>query len=392
MIYRNAEIKIEQLVTYFNNKKINLSPAFQRGHVWNVNQRRKLLKNMIQSKPIPAIFLYKEASGASYTYNILDGKQRLESLILFIGNQRTDLHISTWNDYFFGKHDKRDVNYWILLDGNKVSFKELSEDIVRNFGEYIMPTIEISLDEFTNLDDIISLFVDINQQGVPVKRFDIVKAMCRNASILKQTFKMIAIKQQRREDTYYKMINNDVTYVLKRLSTITKAPESNSRIDRMWERLLEIAIFSITLVHKKPVDILKGFINSKEVGKANKLNKDQQNVLANVFKLLRIVYSQEGFSESKLATDGTHFYTMITALIKNKKLRSMERKSLFNSLTNLSLILNDASLARKYSKKIRQDIKEYIELSSKHTTDISRRDKREILFAKIIFDLRSESI
>ncbi len=84
MKYQNLDMKIDQFVAYVNSDKINLIPSFQRGHVWNLPTRRKLIANVVKGRPIPAIFLYKEASGGSYDYNILDGKQRLESLILFI--------------------------------------------------------------------------------------------------------------------------------------------------------------------------------------------------------------------------------------------------------------------------------------------------------------------
>lgn len=377
-------MKIEQLVTYFNNKKINLSPAFQRGHVWTITQRRKLLKNMIQMKPIPAIFLYKEASGSSYIYNILDGKQRLESLILFIGNRRDDQFITNWGDYFYTSQDKRGVNFWIYIDELKTTFEKLSNDAVRNFGEYVIPVVEITLDEGTSLADIISLFVDINQQGVAVKRFDIVKAMCQNADILKQTFKMIAVKQKRKEDIFYKMQNNNTTFVLKRLSAIAKAPESNSRVDRMWERLLEIAIFSVTRTHKKPVDVLKGFINSREVGDIRKIEREHQKVLKEVFGLLKRIYSIANLVSTKLATDGTHFYTMITTLIKNNALRGMPEKQLTTNLAKFSTILNNNKLIKSQPKKMRERLNKYLDLSSKHTTDISRRTAREELFAEIV--------
>src|SRR5207302_10015751 len=111
MDYRNSEMKIDQFVSYLNEEKINLSPAFQRGHVWSPTDRKKLLKNVILGKPIPAVFLYKEASGSRYSYNILDGKQRLESIILFVGNQRSDLAIPRWDKYLFGKSYKKYVNY-----------------------------------------------------------------------------------------------------------------------------------------------------------------------------------------------------------------------------------------------------------------------------------------
>jgi len=386
MIYRNAEMKVEQLITYFNAKKINLSPAFQRGHVWTTSQRRKLLKNMLQKKPIPAIFLYKEAAGASYIYNILDGKQRLESLILFIGNKRNDLTITTWRDYFFRVRDRKDINFWTNFNEKRQTFEQLSEDLVRDFGEYVIPAIEITLDESTALDDIISLFVDINQQGVAVKRFDIVKAMCQNAAILKQVFNMIAVRQKRREDVYYKMQNNDMTFVLKRLYFIEKAPESNSRVDRMWERLLEIAIFSITNTHKRPVDILKGFINSKDVS-TGKIDAEHQRILKEVFGLLKKIYSTTILGTSRFAVDATHFYTMATALIKKSALRKMSKKKLSERLIKFANLLDNNKLMKGQPKKVKENLVKYIELSSKHTTDVLRRSSREQLFIDIIDEI-----
>src|SRR6478672_6232852 len=104
MNYRNSEMKIDQLIGYLNEDKINLSPVFQRGHVWKVATRKKLMKNIVQGRPIPAIFLYKEAAGTRYSYNILDGKQRLESIILFVASSRPELAIRDWHKYFFGEN------------------------------------------------------------------------------------------------------------------------------------------------------------------------------------------------------------------------------------------------------------------------------------------------
>jgi uncharacterized protein with ParB-like and HNH nuclease domain len=101
MNYRNTEMKVDQIVSYLNDEKINLSPAFQRGHVWPLTTRRKLIANIVQGRPIPAIFLYKQEAGSRYSYNILDGKQRLESLILFIGGDRDDFRVANWDRYFF---------------------------------------------------------------------------------------------------------------------------------------------------------------------------------------------------------------------------------------------------------------------------------------------------
>src|SRR5688500_2500141 len=91
--YNNREMKVGTIVSHMNDRTINLIPPFQRGTVWNLKTRRMLASNMIQARPIPAIFLYKEAAGSRFSYNILDGKQRLETLMLFIGNKRPDMRI-----------------------------------------------------------------------------------------------------------------------------------------------------------------------------------------------------------------------------------------------------------------------------------------------------------
>ena len=77
MKYQTTPLKLEQLVSYFKDHVIDLTPAFQRGRVWSLKLRKGLLKNILQGKPVPAIFLYKKPSGSKNFYIILDGKQRL---------------------------------------------------------------------------------------------------------------------------------------------------------------------------------------------------------------------------------------------------------------------------------------------------------------------------
>src|SRR5262249_20251157 len=170
MNYRNTEMKLDQLVSYLNDEKINLAPAFQRGHVWQLGTRRKLIANIVLGRHIPANFLYKEASGdeARYSYNILDGKQRIESLILFIANQRPDFGIKTWPRYFFSPKLKKDAAFWIQLPAGRRTLKTLEPNLLRDLREYAIPTIEINLTDESRLDELISLFVDINQEGVRV--------------------------------------------------------------------------------------------------------------------------------------------------------------------------------------------------------------------------------
>ena len=381
MNYRNTEMKIDQLVSYLNEEKINLAPPFQRGHVWSVGTRRKLLQNMVAGKPIPAVFLYKEASGSKYSYNILDGKQRLESLILFINNARQDFQIPKWDRYFFEQSERRHSGYWIRLDGKKIRFNELQEDLVRDFREYAIPTVEMALDDDTSLDEVISLFVDINQQGVPVNRFDIVKAMYKTDQILRQAFKLLAVEQRRGQDVLYKMVNNEFTFVLKRLQTVSSVPESNSKVDRMWERLLEFSIYALTKEHRKPVDILKGFMSGKQ-SNTYRLTNAELRSLRQVFRFLKHAYKTTNLGTSRLATDQTHFYVLTTSLISSQIFGGMTTDQLSSALVSIASAMEPRG--QKLSSTADRLLKQYMKLSEKQTTDVAKRQDRESLFKKLV--------
>jgi hypothetical protein len=383
MNYKNAEMKIEELVGSFRDGKINLVPSFQRGRVWKPRLRQKLLENMVQGKPIPAIFLYKEPSGSKYSYNILDGKQRLESILLFIGGNRPDLAIPQWKDYFFKSDLKANFKINIALPGErakKKTFAELDEDLVREFREYRIPTIEIDFDkDYVSLEEVINLFIDINQLGVRVNRFDIVRTMYEDNKLLANVFKLVAIKQKRKKDYFYKMIDGDFTAVLKRLQVVQTLTQPQERVDRIWERLLEIVLFVRTGQHRTLAQILKSFIGVKV--DSSKITSQEMSQLRHLFTFLRGVYAQAGVKTSKMATDQTHFYTMITSIHTLHLVNHYGIATLKKKLVKLSRIIDGK--AQPPQGKVNA-FREYMELSSKQTTHPGRRATRQERFAELV--------
>ena len=385
MRYRNSEMKIDQLVSYLNEEKINLSPAFQRGHVWTLKTRRKLVRNIVLGKPIPAIFLYKEAVGSKYSYNILDGKQRLESLILFIADDRPDLRVANWSRYFFGSDHQKAARFGVELPLKRRPFAKLTDEEVRDFREYSIPTIEISLEEDTSLDEVITLFVDINQQGEPVKRFDIVKALYRSDPVLKGVFGLLALEQRRGQDVFYKPKNNEFTSVLKRLQVVDSISASNAKVDKMWEKLLELAIFARSGEHRNPVAILKEFITpAANKPRSPKLASAEVERLRRVFRFLKSLLP--GMKQSRFFTDQTHSYTMVTSILHGNLLDVIGEGALAAKLRNISGLLDDEKAAAS-NKKLTAKLREYRELSTKQTTHVSRRSARDNLFVEMINSL-----
>jgi uncharacterized protein with ParB-like and HNH nuclease domain len=87
--YETGTKTINDLVNLFENNQLNLSPAFQRESVWQERDRAKLVDSIIRNYPLPAIFLYRrQDEDGQLISDVIDGKQRLESLLMFVGKLR----------------------------------------------------------------------------------------------------------------------------------------------------------------------------------------------------------------------------------------------------------------------------------------------------------------
>jgi hypothetical protein len=384
MKYANTEMKIDQIIGYFNEKKISLIPPFQRGSVWKLPLRRKLIENMVKERPIPAIFLYKKEAGSQFSYNILDGKQRLESLILFVGNRRNDMAVKDVEQYFIGKPEPfSDVNFSIELDNDEVSFYDLDDSIVRRFREYAISTIEIDLDdEQAAFSEIVDLFIDINQKGVRVGRFDVVKALVKDR-LFKQAFRLIAKRKDRKKSTYFTVVNNSFTRVMLRLNTLNRITDKNSQVDRMWERFTEIALFAREKSYRAPADILKSFIDLDENRDFNKsLTEEELTNLRMCFGFLDKAYrNNPQLAKTRFATDQPQFYTLITTLLSSDLLERYDEGKLEKKLYSAAQIIEGNSTT---PTELRRAVGEYRNASTKQTTHPGRRETRQRQLIRII--------
>jgi len=81
-----------QDITWFldhaKNNRLVINPPYQRNSVWTAKDRRFFLDTIFSAFPSPAIFLHKEVrEDGSAIYNVVDGKQRLETILKFSKNQ-----------------------------------------------------------------------------------------------------------------------------------------------------------------------------------------------------------------------------------------------------------------------------------------------------------------
>ena len=414
MKYQLYQLRLEQLINYFKEGAVNLAPAFQRGRVWTPKLRRNLLSNVLHGKPVPAIFLYKKPSGARNIFVVLDGKQRLESILLYVADGRDGFSVPNWKDYFSRKELREIANFRAYIHGEEKTISELEPEETRRFRDYLLSIIEIEFDDTASLDEIIQLFVDINQYGVKVKRFDIVRALYLKDPLLEQVFELIAIKWEKKQrDPLLKMTKSVFNKVFKQLDRVKAADSVPNKIDIVWERLFELALFTQSGQHKKPSDILREFIARDGESSPATLTASQVILLRNVFKFVADGYKNKEFLNSRWATDQSHFYTMATALIRRAKDGAGALNGRFASRQpELSLAptpTNGRELLPEWHEKlvtfsklickvenenriggatgldgIDGDVEKYLKLTAKQTTDVTKRGQREELFWKIL--------
>jgi uncharacterized protein with ParB-like and HNH nuclease domain len=71
---------VQDLVSLYQENRLNLEPGFQRQSVWSLADRKKLIQSVLQNYPVPSVFLYKTVDEyGRLKFDVLDGKQRLES-------------------------------------------------------------------------------------------------------------------------------------------------------------------------------------------------------------------------------------------------------------------------------------------------------------------------
>jgi len=122
----------------YNYGQLDLDPPYQRRSVWTLNDRRFFLDTVLKNFPCPAIFLYQKTDRilGRMIYHVVDGKQRLETLISFRNNKLS----------LDKRYDDRRLN------GKSWKGIENESDLLENFLNYSMPVefIEISDDVMVN--------------------------------------------------------------------------------------------------------------------------------------------------------------------------------------------------------------------------------------------------
>ena len=85
-----GRLDIVDLYEWHTNGKLVYETYFQRQFVWREKDKKDLIDTIMKGYPIPAIFICDAKTNyttLTKTYNVLDGRQRLESIFEFLDNK-----------------------------------------------------------------------------------------------------------------------------------------------------------------------------------------------------------------------------------------------------------------------------------------------------------------
>jgi hypothetical protein len=118
---------VQTVYTWYRENKLLVNRRYQRKLVWTLNEKQKLIESLLKKYPVPAILL-AETDGKSGTYEIIDGLQRLHSILSFIEQSfpLADGRYYNVDQFPTAKTAASEGAFKILADVETIAAKEVS--------------------------------------------------------------------------------------------------------------------------------------------------------------------------------------------------------------------------------------------------------------------------
>jgi len=169
LTHRPETKTVTDILNLYSQDLLNLEPGFQRQSVWTERDRAKLIDSILRNYPLPAVFFYRREDQGKIIYDVIDGKQRIESILMFMGEMRGRYSVKTQ----LPGHDETEQVDWRLLCRRKL------QPLITG---YRIPIIEVDGD----IGDIIDVFVRINSTGKALTQQEKRHAKYYNSNFLRE--------------------------------------------------------------------------------------------------------------------------------------------------------------------------------------------------------------
>lgn len=174
--FRSEQRTVLDFINLYKTDRLKLSPAFQRRSVWQLRDRKLLIESIFRNYPVPTIFLYRRHHEGNLVFDVVDGKQRLETILYFMGLVR--------GKSFEVKFEVPGGELTEVVSASSLRNKKRHADELRPLIEgYRLTVIEVE----GALAQIVDLFIRINSTGKPLSSQERRNAKYSGSAFLRQS-------------------------------------------------------------------------------------------------------------------------------------------------------------------------------------------------------------
>lgn len=338
ILNRNSTtINIANFWENYQLEKYNFEPSYQRkGDVWSESKKSFLIDTVLKNFPIPPIFLHQHINpeNGKTMYDVIDGKQRLGSILAFINNE-----ITTPDDFHsddFGTPELSGITFKDLDNPSLTEWKKI-------FWRY---DITIEYIDTDNIEIVNNIFDRLNRNGEPLTKQEFRKAKYHNSP-------------------FYSLIHK-----------LSQEPTLSPILDKLQRNRLEDEEYITEL-------LISSISNSAIAGDSPEIIDEKLGLLSNS-DIQKITEYEEVFKKSlnflnnlnldykTLKVDGvSHFYAlwgMSIEILKTKRIEDVDFTLLKNKL--------ESFYALYLSKSDNPNTNAYRNTMSAGTKGLGRRQKR----------------
>lgn len=359
-------ITVEQLCLMHRAGLLNLAPGFQRNTVWTRSDRTNLIESILNGYPLPSIFLYRrqEEGTARSIHDVIDGKQRIETLFMFLGEkgftrEKFDVRLDLGAGY----------EWW---DWRKLSRRH--QGLANRLMSYSIQQVEVSGD----FSRIVDLFVKINSTGKKLTSGEKRHARFYNSPFLRQ-----AEKLTQKHESY--LLHNKVL--------------SPGQLDRMkGHELMAELLMSI----RKGGPINKKSALDKAIGNESVNHKALQTSVTELNRVMGLLRRMFPKMKETRFSNISDFYTVFMVLweldrenfILSDRKRNEQAFTLLRKLSNgVGSLYEDTKKARAL-KEVNSLFQEYLMTVRGSTDSLANRERRAKIIRGIlqpIFERKDEN-
>ncbi len=260
--YKRASTNMTVSIFYEQNclLKFNYEPPYQRDYnVWDIKQKAFLIDTIFKNFPMPPIFLEQKIKDGKTTYDVIDGKQRLNTIIEFIDN-KVQLTDDFGNDVY--GNSKMNGKTFNIIKEMAPNDEDIA-DFIDSFWSYVINIEYIDKPDEKIVDNI---FDRLNRGGERLNSAELRKAKYYDSLMYQGILEILK--------------NSNTSCVVKHLDAVRM--EDASFITELYLLVLTKNVISgvesdIDLVFKDKVDEIDKSTNNNLVQMANNVIKIFKN-------------------------------------------------------------------------------------------------------------------